>query len=111
MTTLPPPRRGRPPLPPHPPASREFCDRLRKWPHVLEKVGPECNILLALLGDGPLYQSEMRAKGLQPRLGILIYPHGLAELVSRGVNPRYQITERGREYLTLLRHHGFLTND
>lgn len=108
MTTLEPPKRGRPPLGVRPQAPRHLTESLRAWPHVLHKVGPECNMLLALLGERAMAQSEIKAQGLQPRLGLLIFPHGLATLISRGIDPRHEITPKGVEYLRLLRHAGFL---
>lgn len=96
------------PLTVPPPAQRNFIDRLRRWPHVLAKLGPECNRLLAHLGEKPLSRSQIKALHLHERLGILIFPHALVTLISHGVDPRYQITPKGRDYLALLRHHGFL---
>lgn len=85
-------------------------DRLTRWDHCLPGMGLECNALLVTFEAGPLRKSTIRKNHGDQRLGKLIFPHKLAELIQPGDDPLYAITQKGRDYLTLLRHHGFLPN-
>lgn len=85
---------------------------LSRWPHRLQGVGLDGNILLAEFyrkGVFGLTVTECRQVTRSHPLGMLAR-HGLVSLISRNPELRYAITDKGQEYHDLLKHAGHLTH-
>ena len=93
------------------------CTKLKKaqqalsaWPHRLQGVGLDANLLLAALhqaGAAGLTVTQCRAITRSHPLGVLA-KHSLTHLTTREPEMRYAITQKGSAYHTLLQHHNLI---
>jgi hypothetical protein len=83
---------------------------LSAWPHRLQGVGLDANLLLAALhqaGAAGLTVTQCRAITRSHPLGVLA-KHSLTHLTSRAPELRYALTPKGQAYHDLLQHHNLL---